>query len=176
MSRPNQRNQKSRPERLAQHHLAFLDYVKDCEERGVDPDFESDESMRFILRDQSGSHVHHAVKKDNGCDAGDPLRHLLPHSTICGAGSDLSVFRSDTNHLAVRLWPEQYLAGIMDEIDAMERAWHELRPDPSPPRDAKALVRDQARREEAAVLEELMSPTGSGTRNTIAFGPKRPLY
>jgi hypothetical protein len=190
-SRQNQRNQKSRPERLAQHHLAYLNYIKDCEERGEPVDFESDECMRFILRVQSGSYVHHRPQTRNQCDANDPLRHILKDSTICGDGTDLTVFRVDPKHLAVRLWIDQHLAPIMDELDAMEREWHQQQQQhrrqgepnassgSSSSTNIDAHVKDMIEREEVAAFDNLTSPTGISNRpSSSSYDPQmtRPLY
>lgn len=181
MSRQNQRTQKSRPERLAQHHLAFLAYIEDCRKNGREVDFSSDESMRFILRDQSGSYIHHTPQKHNDCDTDDPLKHILKDSTICGAGTDLSVFRNDTMHFSVRLWIELYLTPIMDEIDNMEREWNLLTPysnteGAQSEGRLQSHLRELKRQERDRVFEDLVSPTGGGNRIAATYGPPRPLF
>lgn len=176
MSRQH-RNQTSRPKRLAEYHLALLKHIKECRQRGEEVDFKKDESLRKILREQSGAHVHHTAHKRIDCDKNDPLRDILPESAVCGGGTDMSVFRIDNMHWAVRLWPEIYLSRIMDAIDDMERTWRNLSPSvlPTTTNSKEALDR-LARDEEEAIVASLLDPSGSGGRSTIHYGDARPLY
>lgn len=142
-------------------HLAVLKHVERCRENGQDLALTED-AVRQIFQDQSGSKAHHAPLVRNLCEAKDPLRHILSASTACGAGTDASVFRPDADHFGVRMWPELRLKPILRELERLQHDWQhpeyqgdvtvERGPDP---------------------LEELRSSTG---RSKTRYAPARPLW
>ena len=147
---------KSRPAHLAQFHLSIRNYTEQCEREGRAPDFADPDAVRQIVQDQSGSSTHHAPHAANQSDASDPLAHILPESSLCGGGTEPTVFRPDTAHYGVRMWPELFLADILDRVRAMHRDWERggeaPRPDP---------------------LEDLCAPVG---RSKAKYAEARPLW
>lgn len=148
---------KSRPAHLAQFHLSIRNYTEQCEREGRAPDFKDPDAVRQIVQDQSGSSTHHAPRAANRCDDGDPLAHILAESSLCGGGTEPTVFRPDAAHYGVRMWPELFLKDILESLRHMREAWEQgeeasTRPDP---------------------LEDLCAPVG---RSTAKYAKARPLW
>lgn len=123
---------KSRPAHLAQFHLSIRNYTDQCEREGRAPDFTDPDAVRQIVQDQSGSSTHHASKTHNNCDETDPLRHILPESSLCGGGTEPTVFRPDAAHYGVRMWPELFLSDMLQSLREMRRDWQDEMDPPLP--------------------------------------------
>jgi len=133
------RHGKSRPAALSNMCLALETYASQCHESGRNFELTSD-SLLKIVHHQSGYKAHHLGQKKNPRDQQDPLRHILSQSTLCGAGTDTSVFRPDTHDRGLRNWPEKWLAPIMYELARLRKSWYDRQsaanasapPSPSP--------------------------------------------
>lgn len=158
----NARQAKSRPAAFAQTCLAFEKHVLRCQAAGVGFQL-TPEALLQITHDQAGSKAHHLPQKYNTRDDHDPLKHVLAHSTLCGAGKDASVFRPDVHHYGIRTWPEGCLVPILDSLDRLQQAWEDSAREDAP----TSLATD------AAVVQELTAPNG---RATARFPPPRPLW
>lgn len=158
------RHGKSRPDALANMCLALETYAQRCETDGRDFDLNPD-SLLKIIHHQSGTKAHHLDQKKNPCEAHDPLRHILSESTLCGAGTDMSVFRPSVHDYGLRNWPEQGLAPILHELRQLERAWHATENGPEEASEASESQEDP--------WERLVTPM-EGLK--IGFPEARPLW
>ena len=151
------RRAKSRPAAFAQTCLAFEKHVLRCQSAGM-PFQLTPEALLQITHDQAGSKAHHLPQQYNTRDNADPLKHILVHSTLCGAGKDTSVFRPDVHHYGIRAWPEGCLIPILDSLDRFQQAWAGTDiVDPRP----------------SAAVEDLTAPNGQASP---AFPAARPLW